>query len=104
MSFDLEQTLKDMLDSARGIFEDEWPMVKDDMERVFNDEREALRGIADARLRNEIDDEETEEQLNDEKEAFQAGLSMVRASREATIQRALDAASEVFWNAVKAAI
>ena len=61
MSFDLEQTLKDMLDSARGVFADEWPMVKDDMERVFNDEREALRDIADARLRNEIDDEETEE-------------------------------------------
>lgn len=104
MSFSLEQTFKDMLEAAKRVFAEEWPMVKDNMKRVLDDEKEALKEIAEARLRDEIDDEELEEQLKDEKEAFQAGLSMVRVSTKATIQRAIDAASEVFWNAVKAAI
>ncbi len=104
MSFNIEQTLKDMLNAAKGVFAEEWPMIKDDMKRVLEDEKNALWDIAEARLRGEINDEELEEQLKDEKEAFQAGLSMVRASTKATIQRAIDAVSKVFWSAVKAAV
>lgn len=104
MSFNLEQTLKDMLNAAKGVFAEEWPMIKDDMKRVLEDEKNALRDIAEARLRCEINDEELEEQLKDEKEAFQAGLSMVSASTKATIQRAIDDVSKVFWSAVKTAV
>ncbi len=104
MSFDLNKTLEDMLAAAKEVFADEWPNVKDDMQRVLNDEKEALKDIAEARIRGEINDEELEEQLKDEKEAFEAGLSMVSASSKAKIQHALNAASEVFWNAVRAAI
>jgi hypothetical protein len=104
MSFDLNKTLEDMLAAAKAVFGDEWPDAKDDMQRVLNDEKEALKNIAEARIRGEINDEELEEQLKDEKEAFEAGLSMVSASTKATIQHALNAASEVFWNAVRAAI
>ncbi|UCH32464.1 MAG: hypothetical protein JSV05_03550 [Candidatus Bathyarchaeota archaeon] len=104
MSFDLNKTLEDMLAAAKAVFGDEWPDAKDDMQRVLNDEKEALKDIAEARIRGEINDEELEEQLKDEKEAFEAGLSMVSASTKATIQHALNAASEVFWNAVRAAI
>lgn len=104
MSFDLNKTLEDMLAAAKAVFADEWPNVKDDMQRVLNDEKEALKDIAEARIRGEINDEELEEQLKDEKEAFEAGLSMARASTKATMQHALNAASEVFWNAVRAAI
>jgi hypothetical protein len=104
MSFDLNKTLQDMLAAAKAVFGDEWPDAKDDMQRVLNDEKEALKDIAEARIRGEINDEELEEQLKDEKEAFEAGLSMVSASTKATIQHALNAASEVFWNAVRAAI
>ena len=104
MSFDLNKTLEDMLAATKAVFADEWPNVKDDMQRVLNDEKEALKDIAEARIRGEINDEELEEQLKDEKEAFEAGLSMVSASSKAKIQHALNAASEVFWNAVRAAI
>lgn len=104
MSFDLNKTLEDMLAAAKAVFADEWPDAKDDMQRVLNDEKEALKDIAEARIRGEINDEELEEQLKDEKEAFEAGLSMVSASSKAKIQHALNAASEVFWNAVRAAI
>ena len=44
------------------------------------------------------------EQLQDEKQAFAAGPSMVRASTKATVQPVIDAASDAFWNAVKTAI
>ncbi len=103
MSFDLEKTLTGMLDAAKAVFAEEWPKVKDDMKRVLEDEKEALKDIAEARLKGDINDTELEEQLKDEKEAFEAGLSMVRASTKATIQRAIDSASEVFWEAIKAA-
>ncbi|MBL6996652.1 hypothetical protein [Desulfobacula sp.] len=104
MSFNIEQTITGMLDAAKGVFAGEWPMIKDDMKRVLEDEKNALRDIAEARLRGDINDEELEEQLKDEKVAFQAGLSMVSASTKATIQRAIDAVSDVFWTAVKTAI
>ncbi len=103
MSFDLEQTLKDMLEAAKAVFAAEWPRVKDDMKRVLNDQKEALAKIAEACRSDAINDQEFEEQLEDEKEAFEAGLSMARASAKATTQRAIDAAMAVFRNAVKAA-
>ncbi len=104
MSFDLEKTLKEMLSAAKTVVADEWPAVKKDMKKVLNDEKEALKGIAEARTRGEITDDEFNEQMEDEKEALEAGLSMVKASRKATLQRAINAASNAFMNAVRAAI
>ena len=48
MSFDLNKTLEDMLAAAKAVFADEWPDVKDDMQRVLNDEKEALKDISEA--------------------------------------------------------
>ena len=104
MAFDLEKTITDMLGAVQGVVADEWPRVQGDMERVLADEREALNDIAQARLNGDIDDEELVEQLADEKEAFTAGLAMVRATSKAAVQKAVDAATSVFFNAVRAAL
>ena len=104
MSFNIEQTLSSMLDAAKGVFAEEWPKVKDDMKRVLEDQKDALKDIAEARLKDEINDEELKEQLEREKVAFQTGLKMVTVTTKATIQKAIDAASNVFWAAVKTAI
>ena len=104
MSFDFGKTLADMLDAAKKVSADEWPAIQDDVQRVFRDQEEALKDIAKARIRGDIDDDDLKRQLEDEKEALAAGLAMVRSTRKSTIQRVLNAAVEVFWTAVRAAL
>lgn len=104
MSFDIDQTFKDMLGAAKAIFESEWPKAKDAVEQVLNDEREALQNIAVERLKGNITEEDFKSHLEKEKLALEAGLSMLTVIAKATIQKAVNAAIEVFWKAVKAAV
>lgn len=102
MSLDIEQIVKGMLEAAGEVLGDEGPKLRDELKKVLEEQKEALKEIAEARLRDEINDDDLRNQLEDEKEAFEAGLSMVKAVSKATIQKALNAALEIFWNAIKA--
>lgn len=104
MQFDLDRTLKDMVAAAARVFKKESKTVRKAAERVLHDRREALEAIAAARLENEIDDEELEIQLRDEKLAFETGMSMVRALTKASIQKAASAAFAVLTKAIRAAL
>ncbi|WP_243688767.1 hypothetical protein [Geotalea toluenoxydans] len=48
MGFELDKVFGDMLAAAEGVFRKEWPKVKDAMEQVLADEREALKNISEA--------------------------------------------------------
>lgn len=104
MSFNIEQTLKDMLKSVADVLGDEGPEVTDALEQVLRDEKEALQEIAEALIKGEISDDDLKDQLEDEKEAFKAGLSMVEAVSKATLQNAINAGIDTFWKAVRVAL
>ena len=104
MPFNAEQTEKQMLESVKAALGDEWPKIKDSMKQVLKDEREALDRIAAARISGKITDDDLKSQLEDEKEAFAAGLSMVKAVGKAATQKAVNAALDTFWKAVMAAV
>ncbi len=80
------------------------PKAKDAMESVLKEEAGALKSIAEARIRGDIDDDELESQLEDEKATLEAGLAMVAVVAKVSLQNAVNAAINVFWKAVKGAI
>ncbi len=104
MPFDLDQTVRAMVSAAVSALGKESKKVKAAAREVLEDQRQALKDIAAARLANEIDDAELEVQLGDEQLAFQAGLSMVRALGKASIQKAANAAFDVLARAIREAI
>ncbi len=104
MSFNVETVLKDMLGAAAEVLKGEWPKAKDAMESVLKEEAGALKSIAEARIRGDIDDDELESQLEDEKATLEAGLAMVAVVAKVSLQNAVNAAINVFWKAVKGAI
>lgn len=103
MAFNAEQTEKDMLASVQAVMGGEWPKISDAMQQVLQDEREALHKIAAAYATGKINDDDLKSQLEDEKDTFKAGLSMVHAVSTASIQKAVNAALDTFWKAVSAA-
>ena len=104
MNFDFETVGQDMLGAAQGVLKGEWPKARAAMEQVLAEERAALERIAQYRLEGRITDQEMQQQLEDEKVALQAGLAMVRVAAKKTLQDATNAALDVFWKAVQAAL
>lgn len=104
MPFDLDATLKAMAKAAMGVFKSETGKVRAAVKEVLEDRRQALKDIADARLRGELDDREVEIQLRDEKLAFETGMAMVKALSKASIQKASNAAFGVLMKAIGMAL
>lgn len=102
MSFNAEQTEKDMLASVQAVMGGEWPKISGAMQQVLKDEREALQRIAAAYAAGKINDADLKSQLEDEKDTFKAGLSMVHAVSTAAIQKAVNAAIDTLWKAISA--
>ncbi|GAB7026359.1 hypothetical protein [Geotalea toluenoxydans] len=104
MGFELDKVFGDMLAAAEGVFRKEWPKVKDAMEQVLADEREALKNISEAYMSGALTDEELQDQLEGERDAFEAGVAMCKVKSKVTIQKAVNAALKVLEEAVKAVV
>jgi hypothetical protein len=100
MPLDLDATLKQMATAAARALGTSAEPVKAALRDVLEDHRDALRAIADARLRGDIDDEELAVQLDDERLAIEAGMKMVKAVRKAAAQKAANAALAVLRKAI----
>jgi len=104
VGFELDKVFGDMLAAAEGVFRKEWPKVKDAMEQVLADEREALENVSKAYITGALTDEELQDQLDGERDAFEAGVAMCKVKSKVTIQKALNAALKVLEEAIKAAV
>lgn len=104
MSFDIEKTLGDMTAAISGVISSEWPNVQACISKAMDDEKVAFADIAKARLDNEIDDEDMQSQLEDEKVALEAALLACQVKAKAMAQKAANAAVDVLKAAIKAAL
>jgi hypothetical protein len=104
MSFDIEAVLGDMLDAVKGSVDADWDDVKGYAKQVFENQKEALKVLAEQRLRGELSDEELESELEDEKDTLEAELKAIQVMTKAMAQRAANAAVDVFFNAIRAAL
>ncbi|SFB65267.1 hypothetical protein [Azotobacter beijerinckii] len=104
MAFDIEEVLDGMLDAAAGVLSAEWPKVRACVKTALEEERDALEAIAKARLNGEIDDDEMNSQLKDEKETLKAALLVCKVKGKIAAQKAANAAIKVLSDAIKAAL
>ena len=104
MSFDMDKTVADMGSAAAAVLGGEWGKVKDCVEKALDDEKEALKAIADARIAGEINDAEMKSQMEDEKVALKAALLVCKIKAKLTVQKTVNAALNVLQGAIKAAL
>jgi hypothetical protein len=104
MKFDIQETGKNMLSAAAGVLTGEWPGIQACVTKAFEDEKEALAAIADARLAGEIDDDEMKSQLDDEVETLTAVLLVCKVKTKVAAQQAINAALKVLTTAIQAGL
>jgi len=104
MNFDMETTLQDMLAAMEPILEDEWDNLKEYCEAKLRDNGEILQELAALRSQGELTDEEVKKEIRRETKVLEAQMQARMVHLKASAQKAMNAASEVFITAVKAAM
>lgn len=104
MAFDIDETINGMMSAVSGVISDEWPGVKDCVKNAFEDEKDALSDIAEARINNEINDDDVESNLEDEKVALEAALLVCQVKGKVMAQNAANAAINVLKEAIEVAL
>ena len=104
MNFNFQETGKNMLAAAAGVLTGEWPGIAACVTKAFEDEKEALAAIADARLAGQINDDEMKSQLDDEKETLTAVLLVCQVKTKVAAQNAINAALKVLTDAIQVAL
>jgi len=104
MSFDIDRVLGDMAGTIAGTVKGGSNDIKGAVLEILNAERETLKDLADALLRNEIDDAIFQREIEREKKVIEAELLTVQIMTKALVQRAVNAAIEVLVNSVKLAV
>lgn len=104
MAFDIEGTIKDMVNASLGVLNQEAPAVKDCITNALTQEKNQLQKIAGMRLNNQFDDDDMADQLQKRSEVLEANILACQVQAKAAAQQAINAAINVFVNAVKALI
>ena len=104
MAFDIDATIKDMGNAAAAVLAGEAPKIRDCLDKVLQDEKEALKAIADARIAGKITAADMKDQIADEREALKAALLVCKVKGKVAAQKAANAALKVLQNAVRAAL
>lgn len=104
MDFDIKKTLDDMANAIAGVVTNEWPKVDVCIKKALDEEKDALDEIAQARLVNEINDDEMKSELDDETETLQAVLLACKVKAIVMAQQAANAAIKVLTDAINAAL
>ncbi|VAW94900.1 hypothetical protein MNBD_GAMMA22-1674 [hydrothermal vent metagenome] len=92
MEFDIEKSLKDMNAAASGVILDKSPQVQDCIKKALEEEKQALLNIAKARLSNQINDDDVNSQLEDEKIALEAAMLACQVKSKELAQSGANAA------------
>jgi len=104
MSFDIDRVLTEMAGTIAGAVNDGSGDIKDTVVQLLKSERETLKDLGDALLRNEIDDAVFHQEIEREKKVIEAELLTVQLMTKALAERAVNAAIDVFVKAVKLAV
>lgn len=104
MSFDIERVLKDMIDAISDSAEEDIGDIREYAEAIIKNEKESLKELAEARVAGDISDEIFDRELKREKKIVEIELLTIELMTRAAAQKALNAAVDIFVNAVKTAL
>ena len=104
MSFDIDATLTDMLSAMKDSVESNWDEIEGYAKTVLENEKEMLAELAEQHLRGDITEAELKSELDDEKDTLEAEMKAIQVMTKAMAQKAANAAMDVLFNAVRAAL
>lgn len=104
MKFDINETLASMLQGAKGVIKDNWPLVKETANTFFQNRKERLALLAELRLNGDIDNATMKDYLADERKIFESELHAVAIITKAMAQKAANTAIDIFEKAVKTVV
>jgi hypothetical protein len=104
MSIDFNQVLKDMTNAVTDTVKEGAGDIKSSVQDILEAEKNSLKELGEARLKNEIDDTVFKREIEREKKVVMVELLTIEIMTKAMAQKAINAALDVFVNAVKAAI
>jgi hypothetical protein len=104
MSFNISTIIKDMKNAAVEAVKDDLDIVPPYVKKIFDNEKDALKALAEARLAGEISDKEFQRELKREKKVLEAEMLTISIISKAIAQKAINAAINVLVDAVKLAV
>ena len=104
MSIDFNQVLKDMTNAVTDTVKEGAGDIKSSVQDILEAEKNSLKELGEARLKNEIDDTVFKREIEREKKVVMVELLTIEIMTKAMAQKAINAALDIFVKAVKAAI
>ncbi len=104
MSVNVNSLISDMIGAAGKEAQSEGANVLGYIQTVFENERETLKALSDARLAGEINDAEFNQELEREKFVLEGELLTARIMSKAGIQRAVNAAMGVLQKTIQSVL
>jgi len=104
MSFDINKVITEMKNAAVSSLKNELQKVPPYLKVIFENEKNALKALAEARLKGEISDKEFKNELEREKKVLEAEMLTFKIITKAAAQKAINAAINILVDAVKIAI
>ena len=104
MNINFDEVLAEMLSAIKGTVEGNWGKVESTARQFLQNRKESLELLVSLRLEGEINQEEFESRLGDEKLVVEAELNALAVLSKAIAQNAANAAIAILEKAVQAAI
>jgi hypothetical protein len=104
MSFNIDSVIKDMGAVIKSSVKDDVGDIKDYADEILLNEKESLKELGAARLTNQISEAVFKSEVEREKKVVEAELMTISIMTKAAAQRAVNAAINVFVDAVMKAI
>ena len=104
MTFDIDETLAQMLKAIKDVVKDNWKMVKENANTYLQTRRSRLELLASLRLTNQIKASFFEQRMKDEKMIMQSELHSIAIMSKSIAQKAANAAIDALENAINIAL
>ena len=104
MSLNIGEVLKDMADAMKDSVREDVGDISEYAKQILENKKESLEELGAARLSGEIDDEIFDREINREKTVVETELLTIQIMTKAQAQKAVNAAIDVFVQAVKVAL
>lgn len=104
MNFEINEVINNMKNAAVDSVKDDVEIIPGYLDRVFENEKEALKELTEARLTGEISEAEFRHELERLKLVFETEMLTVKIITKTAAQKAVNAAIAVLEKAVNTAI
>lgn len=104
MSFEIEAVLKEMSSAMRDAVEDDASDIRSYAAQVLQNEKDSLQELGEARIRGEISASVFDAEIEREKKVVEVELLTLQIMTDAAAEKAVNAALNVFVEAVKKAL